>query len=156
MICICWSCYCHIFRCSCKWRRKRGQPSERGFCLWLLGLFSMLPAMLVRFCERHPHILMIYSLFIYSLCCYSSWLSYSRLACVQTWMIYLHPTWLFVAWLLFSCVFVCYLFVWVAYLSLYLQPSGFGHFLHFSSYFCKCEALCVFVSLTELVVRSRA
>ena len=56
-ICICWSCCCHLFKYSCKWQSMREQPSERGFCLWLLGLFSMLPAMLVRFCERHPHIL---------------------------------------------------------------------------------------------------
>ena len=45
--------------------------------------------------------------------------------------------------------------MWVALLSSYLQPSGFSHFLHFSSYICKCEALCVLVPLTELTVRSR-
>ena len=88
-------------------------------------------------------------------CCYSSWLLYSRLACVWTWMIYLHSTWLPVAWLLFSYVIACCLSMWVAYLSPYLQLSSFGHSFHFCSYICKCEALCVLVSLTKLVVRSR-
>ena len=55
----------------------------------------------------------------------------------------------------FLCVIACRLSVWAVYLSLYLQPSGFGHLFHYGSYFCKCEALCVFVSLTELEVRSR-
>ena len=109
--------------------------------------------------------LLLYILFVLMLidhlwvcypCCYSFWLSYSRLACVQTWMISLRPTWPFVAWLLFSFVFTCCLSMRVAYLSPYLQPSGFGHFLHFSSYFYNCEALCVFVSLAELMVESRA
>ena len=53
------------------------------------------------------------------------------------------------------CVIACCLSVWVAHISPYLQPSGFDHFLPFGSYICKCETWCVFVSLTELVVRSR-
>ena len=43
------------------------------------------------------------------------------------------------------CVIVCRLSMWVAHLSPYLRPSSFGHFLHFGSHFCKCEALCVLV-----------
>ncbi|KAL6338359.1 hypothetical protein AAG906_018730 [Vitis piasezkii] len=35
----------------------------------------------------------------------------------------------------------CRLSMWAAHLSHYLQSSSFGHFLHFGSYFCKCEAL---------------
>ena len=53
------------------------------------------------------------------------------------------------------CVIACRLSVWVVHLSPYLQPSGFGHFLHFGSHYCKCEALCVFVTLTKLVDKSR-
>ena len=79
----------------------------------------------------------------------------SRLACVWTWMIYLHFAWLPVAWLLFFYVISCFLSVWIAHLSFYLQPFGFDHFLHFGSYFGKCEALCVLVFLTELEVKSR-
>ena len=43
------------------------------------------------------------------------------------------------------CVIVCRLSMWVAHLSLYLRPSSLGRFLHSSSHFCKCEALCVLV-----------
>ncbi|KAL6350423.1 hypothetical protein AAG906_004374 [Vitis piasezkii] len=39
------------------------------------------------------------------------------------------------------CVIACCLSVWVAHLSPYLQPFGFGHFLHSGSHFCKCETL---------------
>ncbi|KAL6327390.1 hypothetical protein AAG906_019703 [Vitis piasezkii] len=35
------------------------------------------------------------------------------------------------------------------------NPLVFGHFFHLGSHFCKCEALCVLVSLTELEFRSR-
>ena len=65
------------------------------------------------------------------LCCYSFWLSYSRLAYVWTWVIYLYFSWLLGAWLLFFCVFSRCLSMWITYLSLYLQPYGFGHFLFF-------------------------
>ena len=50
------------------------------------------------------------------------------------------------------CVIACCLSVWIAHLSPYLQPFGFGHFLYSGSHFCKCETLCVFVTLTELEV----
>ena len=52
-------------------------------------------------------------------------------------------------------VIACRLSVWAAHLSPYLQPSGFGHFFHSGSYFCKCEVLCVFVPLAEIEVRSK-
>ncbi|RVW27546.1 Gypsy retrotransposon integrase-like protein 1 [Vitis vinifera] len=39
--------------------------------------------------------------------------------------------------------------------SLTSNPPVFGHFFHLGSHFCKCEALCVLVSLTELEFRSR-
>ena len=58
--------------------------------------------------------------------CYSFWLSYSRLTCVWTWMIYLHSS-----WPLFSCVFVCCLFVWVAHLSSLPLTLWFRSFLSF-------------------------
>ena len=51
---------------------------------------------------------------------------------------------------------VCCLSVWVTHLSFYLHLLNFGHLLHFGSYIFKCEALCVFVSLAELMVESRA
>ena len=79
-------------------------------------------------------------------CCYSSWLLYSRLACVWTWMIYLLFVWLLVAWLLFSCVFACCLFVRAAHLSPYLQPSSFDHFLHFDFIFANMRpCVCLFL-----------
>ena len=56
---------------------------------------------------------------------------------------------------LLLCDCMCCLFMWVAHLSPYLQPYGFGHFLFFGSYICKCEILCVLVYLAKLVVRSR-
>ena len=76
-------------------------------------------------------------------CCYSSWLSYSCLACAWTWMIYLCFAWLPIAWLFIFCVISCCLFVWVAYLSPYLQPSSFNHFLLFGSYIFKWGLVCI-------------
>ena len=53
------------------------------------------------------------------------------------------------------CMIACRLSVWAVHLSPYLQPSGFGHFIHSGSHFCKCKALCVFVTMIELEIRSR-
>ena len=76
-------------------------------------------------------------------CCYSSWLSYSHLACVWTLMIYLHSVWLLVAWLFLSHVITCCLSMWVPYLSPHLQPSSFSHsfffrFLHLQVWGLVC------------------
>ena len=85
-------------------------------------------------------------LFSSMLCLLFILFSYARLDCVWTWMIYLHPTWLFVAWLLFSCVFACCLFVRAAHLSPYLQPSSFDHFLHFDFIFANMRpCVCLFL-----------
>ena len=109
----------------------------------LISWFFLLYTILIT--SEHAIILVIYS----------SWFSYSWLACAWTWMIYLCFAWLSIAWLLFFYVITCCLSVWAAHLSPYLQPSSCNHFLHFGSHFFKCEALCVLVPLTELDVRSR-
>ena len=67
----------------------------------------------------------------------------------------LDDIYLFCMTTLLLCDCMCCLFMWVAHLSPYLQPYGFGHFLFFGSYICKCEILCVLVYLAELVVKSR-
>ena len=77
-------------------------------------------------------------------CFYSFWSSYSHLACVWTWMIYLHSIWLLVAWLLLSRVITCCLSMWVAHLSPHLQPSSFSHsfffwFLHLQVWGLVCD-----------------
>ena len=64
---------------------------------------------------------------------------------VCTLMIYLSFAWLRVAWLPSFCMTACRLFMWVAHLSPCLPLSSLGHFLHYGSHFCKCEALCVLV-----------
>ena len=88
-------------------------------------------------------------------CFYSFWSSYSHLACVWTWMIYLHSVWLLVAWLLLSHVITCCLSCGLHIYPLTSNPLVSIIHFSFGSYICKCEALCVIVSLTELVVRSR-
>ena len=70
------------------------------------------------------------------------WLSHSRLSCVYMSDISC-SAWLYDAWLPSLCMIACRLSMWVSLLSPYLPPFGFGHFLHFGSHFCKCEALCV-------------
>ena len=100
-----------------------------------------------------------------SIACILSWSFFSMLslslfiliviAYVWTWMVYMCFAWLLVAWPSFFYVIACFLFVWVAHLSPYLQPSGIGLFFIFGSYICKCEALCVLVYPTELDVRGR-
>ena len=87
---------------------------------------------------------------------YSSQLSYFLLSlCVNLDDIHVLCMIVYCMTSLIPCDCMSCLSVWAAYLPPYLQPFGFGHFLHFSSYICKCEALCVLVSLTELEARSR-
>ena len=119
------------------------------------------------FCSLHMYrFIVVYHLtwWVNSLACTLSWSSLSMLSLSQFILIviaYVDLSDIFVLCLTvccmiaFLCVIACRLSVWAVYLSLYLQPSGFGHLFHYGSYFCKCEALCVFVSLTELEVRSR-
>ncbi|KAL6323330.1 hypothetical protein AAG906_029337 [Vitis piasezkii] len=78
---------------------------------------------------------------------HSSRLSYFLLGfCVDLDDIYLFCM---IALLLCDCMHC--LSMWVVHLCPYLQSSGYGHFLLFDSYICKCEALCVLVYLVELV-----
>ena len=115
---------------------------------WLfcsLHMYRLIVVWILTWCVDSLACILSWSFFSMPSLLHTSWLSYSRLACVWTWMIYLRSTWLPVAWLFFSYVFASCLSIWVSYLSSYLQPSGFGHFLHFGSYFCRCEALCVLV-----------
>ena len=105
-----------------------------------------------------------------SLACILSWLSWSMLsllyihldyhtsylACVSIWMIYTYFARLLGAWLLFFCVTACIACLCGSHIYP-LTSNPLVSIISFilASYFCKCKALCVLVSLTELVVRSR-
>ena len=56
---------------------------------------------------------------------------------------------------LLLCDCMCCISMWITYLFSYFRPSSFHYFLPFSSHICICEALCVLVSTTKLVVRNR-
>ena len=107
-----------------------------GLTCWFTCLYSILIVF------EHDIWITVYLIVVFSL-----------ILCVDM-MIYLSFAWLRVAWLPSFCMIACRLSVWVAHLSLYFPPSGFSHFLHFGSHFCKCEALCA-CTLTEIEVRNR-
>ena len=76
------------------------------------------------------------------------------LVCVHWWYIWdlfdcLSHDCLSAAWLHDACLCGSHIY------PLTSTPLVFGHFLHFGSHFCKCEALCVLDSLSKPDVRSR-
>ena len=83
---------------------------------------------------------------------YSSWLS--QLVCIHEWYI-LYSAWLYGAWLPSICVIACYLSMWDAHLSLYLQLSWFRSFLSSRFSLLQVWGLLCACFLTEPEIRSR-
>ena len=92
----------------------------------------------------HVWLLVIYYL-DYHGACYHCQIFFSISLCVDLDDIYMFCMTVCCMTPLIPCDCISCLSMWATHLSPYLQPSGFDHFLHHSSHFCKCEALCVLI-----------